>query len=181
MPAASAGSWTDGEGCNDFRIGCVGKLNHTLPLSACEHTVEALRRSCRRGIVRVLEEGCVGPRPADAEISRAQSRGQLAQTRVGEVDWRPVLIERRVHAGGLIGAGLLCGWTRVGFAGVRLPKAAAGYFDHLNVIGLEALIDRADARHGCRSYQRGPGILRRNETAEASMLKRVTTQNKTNC
>src|SRR5208337_4606831 len=67
-----------------------------------------------------------------------------------EIDRRPVLIERRVHAGRLIPIRLF----RFSLAVVRLPESSARNFYHFDVVGLKTLIDCADAGHGGRSYGR---------------------------
>jgi hypothetical protein len=89
-----AGSGGDGKRSYKVSVGGVREIDNALPLLASEHAIESLWRRGWRGVIGVLKVSRVCPGTADTQIRRPECRGQLEQTRIGEIDRRPVLKHR---------------------------------------------------------------------------------------
>ena len=157
---AVARSGPGGERGDDLRVHRPREIDDAFPLRARQHALEA---GGRRGGRRVARGKICRVRPgtADADIGRPERGGERAQARIVQVDRRPVLVQIRIHAGRRVRArrpgvrrGLL--ENAVGLGAVRFPEPPARDLDHLHVIRLVALRDRADAGH--RGWRQGGGL-----------------------
>ena len=135
--------------------GCIHharEVDGPQPLLAREDAAIARWRVLRRR-VRVGEVGRVGPGAADPDVGRAECARHGAQPRVGEVDRGTILVKVGAHPSGRATTlGIACGL--VGGPGrrrrdvlVRLPEPAASHLQHLDVVGLIALVHRAHTLH----------------------------------
>lgn len=140
------------ERSDDARIHCMPEVDDAFPLLASQYAHEARWRLFWRRI-RIGKPCRVGPRTAHAHIRRAKRCCELAQARVREIDRRAILIYVRIHTGWRIAWDACSSGfpkSRSELRPIRPPELPAGHFEHLDVIGLEALVYRPDAGHARR-------------------------------
>ena len=123
----SARTRADGEARDDRRVDCPGKRDDTLPLLARQDLLVPLGR-CLQSFAPGLQVGVVGPGARDPHEAGAQVLRQVDEPRVRQVYGRAFAIDLARRAA------------------IRRPEAAARDFDHLDVVGLETLVDLRELR-----------------------------------
>src|SRR6202022_1732054 len=105
--------------------------------------------------------GRVSPGAADPHVRRTERLGHSAESPVCEIDWWATLMEVAAHPGGRVPAAAFNARRSGGLRRrlpnflVRLPEFPAGHLQHLNIVRLIALVDRADTPHGRRGEEDG--------------------------
>ena len=152
----SAGSGGNGKRSHNLSVYSMGEINHAFPLLAGQYSFESIGWICRRWFIGVLEVGGVCPGAAHAQIRRPKICCQLAQAGIRQINGWPVLKQRLVQSGRHIRGCLFgCSRTLDSLAGIRLPETPACNFDHLDVIGLKAFVNGANARQFFSSNRGG--------------------------